>query len=116
MQQSQPLGVLMLRTRIDVAAVFNGRTPRTVRRRPMVDLRAMPEIGRSGRISTRYSRAVTMADAAMIIALGDAPRSARRCAINVNSALGMLDDTAGEAARDAADVILSRCRDCRRCG
>lgn len=105
----------MLRSRLDVAAVFSGREPRVARRRPLIDMRAFaPEPSR--RISTRYSRAVSLADAAMIMALGDTPRAARRCAIVVQRALDALDAEAGEAVTDATDTILARCANCGRCG
>ncbi|USQ97272.1 hypothetical protein [Caulobacter sp. RL271] len=82
----------------------------------MIDLRpARPEQTR--RLSTRHSRAVALADAAMIIGLGDSPRARRRCAITVQGALDVLDEAAptSAAAVDAVSVILARCGDCRRC-
>lgn len=105
----------MLRSRIDVSAVLDGRPPRTARRRTLIDIRALAPTPPS-RTSTRYSRAVSTADAAMIMAMGDSPRATRRCAIVVQRALDMLDDAPSEATTDAADVVLSRCRNCGRCG
>lgn len=101
-------------SRIDVAAVFSGQKPRVARRRSLIDMRAFAP---SPRVSTRHSRAVALADAAMIMALGDSPRARRRCAITVQGALDMLDAEAPTpTTTDAIDFVLARCGNCRRCG
>lgn len=67
----------------------------------------------------RRASAVAVADAAMMMAVGQSARSARRCAITVERALTILDtspDMPEDERRAAASVILDRCGTCRRCG
>lgn len=85
------------------------------RRRPLIDMRAFAPAP-TPRVSTQHSRAVALADAAMIIGLGDSPRARRRCAITVQRALDVLDaEAATPATTDAIDFVLARCASCGRC-
>ena len=68
--------------------------------------------------SSRYVRAVSLADAAMIASVRISPRAVRRCAFTVARALDALDsetDATPRARRDAAALILGRCATCGAC-
>ena len=106
----------MLRARIDVTAVLTGRPVANSKRRPLLDVREVPAFA-PPRPSTRLSRAVSLADAAMIQSIGDSPRAIRRCATTVDRALEALDGMGerGRTITDAIEMILARCRMCGRC-
>lgn len=104
--------------RINVAQLVDPSAPGRAARRPLVDARKLLEPARPTAPNLRHGRALAVADAAMIMSVGQSARAIRRCAMTVSVALDQLDaDSSVESSlrEDAAGIILARCSECRRC-